>query len=206
MAGILSGLYQAPLTAIFLIAEVTGGYQLMIPLMIVASISYIVSKYFEPYSMDTKQLVRSGQIFPNNKDSTILTTILASKLVESDFKTVEINGKLRDLVKIISSSTRNIFPVIDAENMFLGIILLDNVRGIIFKTERYDTVTIEELMTAPPDIIAYQETMETVMKKFDETNAWNLPVVNEKGQYLGFISKSNVFSSYRKKLISTIIE
>ncbi len=206
MAGILSGLYQAPLTAIFLIAEITGGYNLMIPLMLVSSISYIVSKYFEPYSMDSRQLANSGQIFPNNKDKNILNTILASKLVESDFQTVPVKGSLRQLVNAISMSKRNIFPVIDEEGKLLGIILLDSVRDIIFKTDLYDTISIETLMVNPPDTIFYQETMETVMRKFDETKAWNLPVVNDELQYIGFISKSNIFTSYRKKLISTVIE
>ncbi|MEY4926210.1 MAG: hypothetical protein RI894_646 [Bacteroidota bacterium] len=206
MAGILSGLYQAPLTAIFLIAEITGGYNLMIPLMLVASISYIVSKYFEPYSMDSRQLANSGQIFPNNKDKNILNTILAAKLVESDFQTVPVTGSLRQLVNAISKSKRNIFPVIDENRKLLGIILLDNVRDIIFKTDLYDTVSIETLMINPPDTVFYQENMETVMRKFDETNAWNLPVINENAQYVGFISKSTVFTSYREQLISTVIE
>ena len=204
MAGILSGLYHAPLTAIFLIAEITGGYTLMIPLMIVSSISYAISKYFEPFSMDTKTLGQSGKIFTDDRDHNILTTIRTSNLIETDFQKISPNDTLGNLVEIISKSTRNIFPVTDTENKLLGIIILDNIRDIMFKNEMYDKVTAKELMTNPPTTISPTQTMETVMKKFDETGAWNLPVIDN-GQYVGFISKSSVFTSYRTKLKATTI-
>ena len=204
MAGILSGLYHAPLTAIFLIAEITGGYTLMIPLMIVSSISYAISKYFEPFSMDTKILGQSGKIFTDDRDHNILTTIRTSNLIETDFQKISPNDTLGNLVEIISKSTRNIFPVTDTENKLLGIIILDNIRDIMFKNEMYDKVTAKELMTNPPTTISPTQTMETVMKKFDETGAWNLPVIDN-GQYVGFISKSSVFTSYRTKLKATTI-
>jgi len=204
MAGILSGLYHAPLTAIFLIAEITGGYTLMIPLMIVSSISYAISKYFEPFSMDTKILGQSGKIFTDDRDHNILTTIRTSNLIETDFQKISPNDTLGNLVEIISKSTRNIFPVTDIENKLLGIIILDNIRDIMFKNEMYDKVTAKELMTNPPTTISPTQTMETVMKKFDETGAWNLPVIDN-GQYVGFISKSSVFTSYRTKLKATTI-
>ena len=188
MAGILSGLYHAPLTAIFLIAEITGGYTLMIPLIIVSSISYAISKYFEPFSMDTKILGQSGKIFTDDRDHNILTTIRTSNLIETDFQKISPNDTLGNLVEIISKSTRNIFPVTDTENKLLGIIILDNIRDIMFKNEMYDKVTAKELMTNPPTTISPTQTMETVMKKFDETGAWNLPVIDN-GQYVGFISK-----------------
>lgn len=204
MAGILSGLYHAPLTAIFLIAEITGGYTLMIPLMIVSSISYAISKYFEAFSMDTKILGQSGKIFTDDRDHNILTTIRTSNLIETDFQKISPNDTLGNLVEIISKSTRNIFPVTDTENKLLGIIILDNIRDIMFKNEMYDKVTAKELMTNPPTTISPTQTMETVMKKFDETGAWNLPVIDN-GQYVGFITKSSVFTSYRTKLKATTI-
>lgn len=204
MAGILSGLYHAPLTAIFLIAEITGGYTLMIPLMIVSSISYAISKYFEPFSMDTKKLGQSGKIFTYDRDHNILTTIRTSNLIETNFQKISPNDTLGNLVEIISKSKRNIFPVTDNDNKLLGIIILDDIREIMFKNEMYDKVTANELMTTPPATISSTQTMESVMKKFDETGAWNLPVI-ENGQYIGFISKSSVFTSYRTKLKATTI-
>jgi CIC family chloride channel protein len=204
MAGILSGLYHAPLTAIFLIAEITGGYTLMIPLMIVSSISYAVSKHFEPFSMDTKKLAISRKIFTYDRDHNILTTINTSSLVEKNFQKVFINDKLGDLIQIISTSQRNLFPVTDQDNKLLGIITLDNIREIMFKYDLYDKVLVQELMLQPPATISIDESMEDVMEKFDKTGVWNLPVV-QNGQYIGFISKSNVFSSYRTKLKSNTI-
>lgn len=205
MAGILSGIYHAPLTAIFLIAEITGGYTLMIPLMIVSSISFAISKHFEPFSMDTKKLGQSGKIFTNDRDHNILTTIRTSNLIETNFQKIAPDDTLGVLVETISKSKRNIFPVTDKENKLLGIIILDNIREIMFKNEMYDKITAKELMTFPPATISPNQKMESVMKKFDETGAWNLPVIDN-GQYIGFISKSSVFSSYRTKLKATTIE
>lgn len=205
MAGILSGIYHAPLTAIFLIAEITGGYTLMIPLMIVASISYAISKHFEPYSMDTKKLANSGQMFTNDRDKNILTAIKIANLIENDFQSVLPTDSLGDLVKIISQSKRNLFPVIDDNNKLIGIITLDDIREIMFNTEMHSKISVSDLMNVPAAIIDSQETMESAMKKFDETGAWNLPVTTN-GVYAGFISKSSVFSSYRTKLITTTIE
>lgn len=205
MAGILSGLYHAPLTAIFLIAEITGGYTLMIPLMIVSSISYAISRYFEPFSMDTKKMAHSGTVFTNDKDKNILKTIKTSMLIETNYEKLYTNLSLGDLVNVISTSQRNVFPVTDNQNNLLGVVHLDNIRDVMFKTELYDNVFVRELMIKPYEIISVDETMESVMKKFDETGAWNLPVVDD-GKYVGFIVKSAVFSSYRSRLKSTIIE
>jgi CIC family chloride channel protein len=205
MAGILSGLYHAPLTALFLIAEITGGYNLLIPLMIVSSISYAISKHFEKFSMDAKKLASSGLMFTTDKDKNILTTISTSRLVETDFIKIYPMQTLGEFVKIISSSKRNIFPVINDQNKLLGIIILDNVREIIFKNELYEKVLVKELMSMPPEIVAPYEPMESVMKKFDETGAWNLPVIDD-GIYVGFISKSSIFSNYRNKLMDYSID
>lgn len=205
MAGILSGLYHAPLTALFLIAEITGGYNLLIPLMIVSSISYAISKHFEKFSMDAKKLASTGLMFTNDKDKNILTSISTSRLVETDFIKILPTLSLGEFVKVISGSKRNIFPVVNSQNKLLGIILLDNVREVIFKHELYDKVIVKELMSMPPEIVAPYEPMESVMKKFDETGAWNLPVIND-GEYVGFISKSSIFANYRNKLIDYSIE
>lgn len=201
MAGILSGVFHAPLTAIFLIAELTGGYELMIPLMIVSSCSYMICKYFEPYSMDVKRLAKRGNIFTADKDKNILTSLKLSGLIETDFQLVSPYATLGELVEMISSSKRNIFPVV-SNGALLGVIVLDNVREIMFKHDMYDTVYAKELMRKPPATISVDERMEFVMKKFDETGAWNLPVLND-GKYVGFISKSSIFVQYRNQLIKT---
>ena len=204
MAGVMSGIYHAPLTAIFLIAEITGGYTLMIPLMIVTSLSYAICKYFEPYSMDTKKLALEGKIYTNDRDYNVLTNINTYQLIEKDFQVVLPDDNLGKIVEIVSKSKRNIFPVTDVENKLLGLIIFDNIRDIIFKNELYQSVTAKDLMTNPPAIIYSNQSMEAVMEKFDESGAWNLPVV-ENEQYIGFISKSRVISSYREKLKSTTI-
>lgn len=205
MAGILSGVFHAPLTGMFLIAEITGGYELMIPLMIVSALSYTVVKYFEPHSMDTKSLAKKGHIFTHDKDRNILSVIKVSKLVETDFQIVHPGMKLGELVHIVAQSSRNIFPVVDDQQQLAGILQLDFIREIMFKTELYDTVTVEQLMRPPAAIIQPDEDMYAVMKKFDETGAWNLPVVDQ-GKYVGFISKSSIFTRYRQMLIRNTSE
>jgi CIC family chloride channel protein len=205
MAGILSGLYHAPLTSIFLIAEITGGYSLMIPLMIVSSISFAVSKYFEPYSMDAKKLAKKGETFTTDKDFNVLTTIKTTEFIEKDYPELRPTMSLRNLVDIVARSKRNIFPVTNDDNHLLGIVILDDIREIMFKAEVYDTVQVIELMRLPLAVIQYEESMHQIMKYFDETGAWILPVVRDY-QFEGFISKSNVFSGYREKLKNHTIE
>lgn len=204
MAGILSGLYHAPLTSIFLIAELTGGYALMIPLMIVASFSFAISRYFEPFSMDTKNLVEKGETFTADKDRNVLTGIRLSDFIESDYPRLYAKQTLRQLVSVISSSKRNIFPVTDKHGTLKGVVLLDDVRDIMFKTEQYDKLHVSQLMRDPLSIIDSNENMLEVMKRFDETGAWILPVVRD-GQFVGFVSKSIVFSGYRDRLKSSTI-
>jgi CIC family chloride channel protein len=199
MAGILSGLYHAPLTSIFLIAEITGGYSLMIPLMIVSSISFAVSKYFEPFSMDAKNLAKKGETFTTDKDFNVLTTIKTVELIEKDYPHLSPFMSLRQLVEIVSTSKRNIFPVVSDDLNLLGVVLLDDIREIMFKPENYDVVQVKELMRTPLAIIQVDDNMNQVMKYFDETSAWILPVVKDY-VFVGFISKSNVFSGYREKL------
>lgn len=204
MAGILSGLYHAPLTAIFLIAEITGGYTLMIPLMIVSSIAFAISRYFEPHSMDTKKYAISGKIFTTDKEHNILSTIDAKSLIKSDFSTLSPDESFLSLVDKIAHSKRNIFPVIDTENQLIGIVFLDDVREKIFKTDIYSSETVKDLMVDSLAVIDINDSMELIMNKFDNTGVWNLPVLDN-GEYLGFISKSSVFSNYRERLKSSTI-
>jgi chloride channel protein, CIC family len=205
MAGILSGIFHAPLTSIFLIAEITGGYELMIPLMIVSALSYTIVKYFEPYSMDTKKLAKKGHIFTHDKDRNILSVMKVPKIIETDFQPVDPGMKLRGLVEVVAHSKRNIFPVVKSNGELVGIILLENIREIMFDTAKYDTVTVKQLMRPVAAVITPEEDMYAVMKKFDETGAWNLPVIAE-GKYVGFVSKSGIFTKYRERLIKTSAE
>lgn len=200
MAGALSGIVHSPLTAIFLIAEITGGYALFIPLMIVSALSYFIARYFEPHSIYTQQLARKGYL-THDKDKAVLTRMKLRQLIETDFATIDISATMKELVEVIAHSRRNIFAVIDNEGNFKGIVLLDNIRKFMFQHEMYNTTYVKDIMTHPPAVIKRDEDVYTVMKKFDEHNAWNLPVVEE-GKYIGFVSKSKVFNYYRSHLIN----
>ena len=202
MAGILSGVMYAPLTAIFLIAEVAGGYDLIIPLMIVSTISSVFTRHFEPISIETKAMIERGDVFSQNKDRNILLLLKANKLIETDFKTIKTTNSLGELIETIKISQRNLFAVIGENNLLEGILTLDDVRSVMFDAELYDKILVEDIMKVPPSVLYLNDDMGTVMKKFDETNAWNLPVVDESGAYIGFISKSAIFSNYRSQLIS----
>jgi len=203
MAGILSGVIYAPLTGIFLIAEITGGYDLMIPLMVVSVASFFIAKHFEPYSMDTKKLANKGQILTSDKDNNILTLMKTSEIIEKDIETINYKSTLGDLVKIIQNCHRNIFAVINEKSELVGVIMLDDVRDIMFRQELYNTLIIKQLLKKPPITIELTDEMRIVMKKFDESQAWNLPVVSNK-KYIGFISKSSIFMNYRTKLKTQI--
>lgn len=200
MAGVMSGVMHAPLTAIFLIAEVTGGYGLMIPLMIVASISYTVSRFIEPQSIENKKLAQKGAAIIHDRDKKILSDISLAKLIETNFQPVVETARLRDLIAVIEKTTRNIFPVITEDGRLTGVIELNSIRDIMFNTELYDKIVVKELMRKPPAVIEEGESMDEVMKKFDLTDSWNLPVTRQ-GKYLGFISKSTIFNKYRSELI-----
>ncbi len=199
MAGVMSGVMHAPLTAIFLIAEITGGYALFIPLIITATISYVTILAFERQSIYTIRLSQRGELITHDKDKAVLSILKIKDVLENDFKEVHINGQLGDLVKTISKSKRNIFPVINNEKDLVGIIRLDNVRDIIFNTELYDKISILELMQRPPAIITKDENLEKVLDIFERTGSWNLPVTDN-NKYIGFISRSKIFASYRKLL------
>jgi CIC family chloride channel protein len=200
MAGLMAGVMHAPLFAIFLIAEITGGYVLFIPLMVTSTISFITIRYFEPHSIYTHRIAKRGELITHDKDKAILTLLEMDKLIEKDFITVSPDDSLGNLVKSISRSKRNLFPVITSQNMLIGVVLLDSIRHIIFNADMYNRVYVRDLMQPPPAHISPGESMESVMKKFEDNEAWNLPVINN-GEYIGFLSKSKLFSYYRKWLI-----
>lgn len=205
MAGILSGLFHAPLTAIFLIAEITGGYNLMIPLMIVASISFAISKRFEKHSLDVKNLAKKGHAFTSNKDTNILSTLETTSIIQTDYLTVSPNENLERLVDLISHSNQVIFAVVDSEKNLLGIVHFNDIREIIFNAYRVKYTLVREIMTEPTEIISPDDSMEMVMNKFEKSKKAFLPVLKE-GKYFGFISKSIALEAYRTKLKSMTIE
>jgi CIC family chloride channel protein len=200
MAGIMAGVMHAPLTAIFLIAEITGGYGLFLPLIVTSTISYITIIYFKPHSIYTERLAKRGELITHHKDKAVLTLLKLNKVIEKDFKPVHPETTLGELVEVISKSKRNLFPVVDKEGKLMGVIHLDNVRDIIFNPSMYDTTLVENLMILPPETVHLNEPMESVMDKFEETGMWNLPVLDD-DKYLGFVSKSKIFSAYRKLLV-----
>ena len=201
MTGLMAGVLHAPLTAIFLIAEVTGGYDLFVPLMLVATISYGFTKYFVPNSIYTAELAKRGELITNDKDKNALMMLKIDRVLETNFVTLTPEMTLGDMLKKgVAKSSRNLFPVLDEEGQFLGIVLLDDVRSVMFDQSMYDNTTVSLFMKSAPDIIFYEDSMQTVMKKFKGTGAWNLPVIKNK-KYVGFISKSKLLTAYRNKLI-----
>ena len=205
MAGILSGLFHAPLTAIFLIAEITGGYSLMIPLMIVSSISFAISRRFEKHSMDVKTLVQKGHAFTSNKDTNVLSTLETNSMIQTDFLTVSADENLEKLVDLISHSNQVIFAVVDSSNKLLGIVHFNTIREIIFNTYRVKYTKIQDIMLPLTEVVTPTESMESVMNKFESSKVAFLPVLKD-GKYYGFISKSNALEAYRAKLKSMIID
>jgi CIC family chloride channel protein len=205
MAGILSGLFHAPLTAIFLIAEITGGYNLMVPLMIVSSVSFAISKRFEPYSFDIKNLADKGEVFTDNRDSNILNSIDVAKLIQTDFRPIILQNNLEELVQKIQQSDEHIFPVLDDKSRLLGLIHLDEIRPIVFSQFKVKYTAVEEIMQQPKEIIIYDETLETIMDKFDASECKVLPVLKN-GIFLGFMHKQLILEKYRHRLKSMIIE
>ena len=199
MAGVMSGVMHAPLMAIFLTAEMTGGYDLFLPLLIVSAISYGTIKLFEPFSIYTMRLAQRGELLTHHKDRAVLTLLKMDSVIEQDFMTVNPDMNLKQMVDVISKSNRNLFPVIDSKGTLLGVVLLDEIRNIMFRPDLYKRMYVRRFMSAPPAKIEINESMERVMKIFDDTGAWNLPVV-DKGKYVGFVSKSKIFNSYRRVL------
>lgn len=200
MAGMMAGVMHAPMTAIFLIAEITGGFGLFIPLMITSAVAYLTIMPLEPHSIYHKKLALRGELITHDKDKAILTLVKLGNVIETDLLTINIDSSLGELVKVISKSKRNIFPVVDHENNFHGVILLDDIREIMFDKELYNKTLVKDLILVPPTLINPNDKMETVMKKFNDSKAWNLPVVRET-KYVGFVSKSSIFNVYRSKLV-----
>lgn len=199
MAGVMSAVMHAPLMAIFLTAEMTGGYELFLPLLIVSSISYGTIRIFLPYSIYTMRLAQRGELLTHEKDKTVLTLLKMDSVIEKDFIEVHPDMTLKEMVGVISRSNRNLFPVTDDHGSLLGIVLLDDIRNIMFRPDLYRKMRVSKFMASVPAKIEVGESMDKVMKLFDDTNAWNLPVV-EKGRYVGFVSKSKIFNSYRRVL------
>ena len=189
MAGLMAGVMQAPMTAIFLIAEITGGYELLMPLSITAAISFATIRVFEPYSIYTKRIAKSGELLTHDSDQAVLTLLKTSDLIESDFCPVHMEDNLGSLVDVVAKSKRNIFPVVDSNDKFQGFISLDDIRMIMFDREKYNEVFVYNIMKQPPYTVCDCEKMDSVMRKFEKSGAWNLPVVTEENKYLGFVSK-----------------
>ena len=201
MAGIMSGVMHAPLTGVFLIAELTGGYDLFLPLMIVSIGSYITIQMFEPHSIYSMRLAQKGELLTHHKDKAVLTLLSADNVIERDFQIVSPEMTLGDMVKVIARSSRNTFPVVDDRGILLGIVLLDNIRNIMFRPELYNRFRVSKFMVSAPAKIVVNTPMDQIMQIFDDTKAWNLPVVDETGRYMGFMSKSKIFNSYREVLV-----
>lgn len=205
MAGILSGLYHAPLTAIFLIAEITGGYTLMIPLMIVSSISFAISRYFEPLSMDLKKISKEVDLSVTDKDAHILSSIDLAKIIDKEFTIIRPNQTLGELVELIKHSDKNIFPVLDERDLFCGIVLIEHIKDVMFTAKLYDRVLVKELLTHPNVYASSHEAIDSILKKLDQNDFWFLPVIDDL-KFKGFISKNKILSNYREKLKEAIIE
>ena len=200
MAGVMAGVMNAPLTSIFLIAELSNGYELFIPLMITASISFALDYYLNPDSIYTKQLRERGELLTHNKDQSVLVFLQIERLMETDFLRIDESFTLGDLVKIISKAHRNIFPVVDYDDYLLGVVQLDDLRADMFNRDKYST-PITHYMIQPPDKILPQEQMQSVLEKFEDNKTWMLPVVDKQNHYLGFISKSRILAAYREQLV-----
>jgi CIC family chloride channel protein len=201
MSGVMAAVMHAPMTAIFLIAEMTGGYDLFLPLIATATVSYLTIKIFEPHSIYAKRLAERGELMTHHKDKNVLILLETEKLIEKEFIAIKEDYTLRDFVKRVPESKRNIFPVLDDENRLVGVVLMENVRPVIFNRELYDSTSITDFMIAPPAIVELSDTMDVVMKKFNDSKAWNLPVT-ENGIYKGFLSKSKIFNEYRDMLLN----
>lgn len=199
MAGVMSGVMHAPLMGIFLTAEMTGGYELFLPLLVVSTLSYGTIKIFEPYSIYTMRLATRGELITHHKDKAVLTLMKTNSVVETDFLPVTPDMNLKQMVETISRSSRNLFPVIDASNRLIGVVQLDDIRNIMFRPDLYKRMHVSRFMSVPPAKIQLGDPMDKVMKTFDDTGAWNLPVVDG-DRYVGFVSKSKIFNSYRRVL------
>ncbi len=206
MAGLMSGVMHAPLTGVFLIAELTGGYGLFLPLMIVSVCAYLTIIVFEPHSIYSMRLAQSGELITHHKDKAVLTLMNMDSVIETDFLTVRPDMDLAQMVKTISQSGRNLFPVVDARKELIGVVVLDDIRNIIFRQELYHRYHVADFMVEPRAKIITTDSMEVVMEKFDSTRSWNLPVVDEDNRYIGCVSKSKVLNTYRQMMVDLSAE
>ena len=201
MAGVMAGVMHAPLTGTFLIAELTGGYNLLLPLMLVAICSYGTIRIFMPHSIYSLRLAQQGKLMTHSKDQAVLTVMSIDNVIETDFDKVYPDMTLGELVQVVGRAKRNLFPVVEREtDKLLGVVSLDDIRNIMFRPELYDRYKVDRIMVSPPARIQSDMHMDHIMHLFDETKAWNLPVVTPEGQYLGYVSKSKIFNTYREVL------
>lgn len=200
MAAVMSGVMKAPITSMFLVAELTGGFQLFLPLMLTTAVSFALSYYFDPYSIYTKRLAMRGELLTHNKDENTMQFMKISELIETDFVTVNRDGKLHDMIQAVETTSRNLFAVVDRKGRLVGVITLDDIRSDMFKPAKWDRMPLTEYMSQPPERIHIDDTIKKVVEKFENSRAWNLPVVDQNGTYLGFISKSRLMTSYREQL------
>ncbi len=203
MAGLIAGVLHAPLTAIFLIAEITGGYELFVPLMITAAISYLISKNAVEFNIYTRELAKIGALITHDKDQTVLSLMQIDEVIERNFKEVRRDMTLGEMLHdTVAKSARNIFPVVNDEGNLMGVVNLDVIRAVMFDSSMYDKVTVNSFMHNAPEHIFYEsDSMKQVMEKFQRSGAWNLPVIR-RGKYYGFVSRSKLFTAYRRKLIN----
>ena len=200
MAGLMAGVMQAPMTAIFRIAEISGGYDLFLPLILTSTIAFGTTRIVEKYSIYTKRIAQRGELLTHDSDQAVLTLLKVSDVIETDFSTVKIDDTLGRLVEVVSESTRNIFPVLDSVDRFQGFVSLEDIRKDMFRTDEYETLHVFNFMRSAEEYVYEDEKMDSVMKKFEVTSAWNLPVVRRDRTYVGFVSKSKIFSAYRDEL------
>ena len=200
MAALMAGVMQAPLTAIFLIAEISGGYDLFLPLIIAATVSFGTTRLFERYSIYSKRIAKTGELLTHDNDQAVLTLMKTADLIRDKYPRVRADASLRQILPVISDSSAAVFPVVDGNDTFQGLLDMDNIRKIIFRTELYDKTRVRQLMEQPPAFLYEDEPMDSVMRKFEVTGAWRLPVITADRRYLGFISKSRMLSAYREEL------
>ncbi len=201
MAGLMAGVMQAPMTAIFLIAEISGGYDLFLPLILTATIAFGTTRLVEKYSIYTKRIAQRGELLTHDSDQAVLTLLKVGDVIETDFSTVRIDDTLGQLVEVVSESSRNVFPVVDSKGRFQGYVSLEDIRKDMFRASEYSTLHVFNFMRSADAYVYDDEPMDSVMRKFETTSAWNLPVVRRSDRaYIGFVSKSKIFSAYRDEL------
>lgn len=199
MATVMGGVMKAPITSMFLVAELTGGFVLFLPLMLASAIAFAVSYYFEPYSIYTKRLAVRGELLTHNKDENAMQFLNTRSLIEYDFETVPISGKLRHVIRAVEHTKRNVFPVVNQRGELMGVITMDDIRADMFDRDKYAT-PLTQYMSKAPERLLPDEPIRSVMEKFEQTRAWNLPVVDHEGHYIGFVSKSKLLTAYREQL------